>query len=415
MGVRENLTELEELIGMKLDIVKEGRATIIVPNLRAYADEHGHIDPARAPVFYNPVMKANRDVAIACANVYSKHYSDNDLRICEPLCATGVRGIRYALEIGNKVREVIMGDINEQAVKLAKINIYINRVEDYVKVYCTEANKLMLNYGKFNVIDIDPFGSPIGFVQNAVRAISHRGLIAVTATDLAPLVGVYPLTCKRRYFSISTRCPFSREIGLRILIASIIREGAMLERALIPLLSYYMDHYFRAYFLVLAKLQCIDDILKEVGYIVYCPNCSGRWVKRGILPLIEGKCPRCNGEIVVCGPLWLGKLAEDRFIALIKEEIEMRRHELSTYRRIERTLNRIERELRLPPFYYRVDEPFLIRRMGRELSPRAIVQILREHGYEASLTHLDPKGFKTDAKLEDIIKILSQNYELTNE
>ena len=408
----KRLIELEEILGIKLKIVKEGMADIIVPRLEEYADKYGHIDPARAPVFYNPIMEANRDLAIVCAIAYKKIHSRDELTICEPLCATGVRGVRYALEVKN-AHKIIMSDINDLAVKIARLNVFINGLTGRIEVYKNEANRLLLKYAqkglRFDIIDIDPFGSPIYFIQNATRALKHKGLLAVTATDLAPLVGVYPMTCKRRYFAYSIRSPFSREIGLRILIASVIREGALLEVALIPVLAYYMDHYFRCYFIMSRSISQVDMLLDEIGYVFYCPNCGMRWLKKGIIPAGEAKCPICNGSPLIAGPLWLGRIAENEFIKAVIEEADFRKNEIGSYRRIRKLLDRLHDEVEMPPYYYRVDEAFILRATKNEVSPKHIIEILANNGYRASLTHFNPKGFKTDAKPEDITNLLYEH------
>ena len=409
---KEKLIELEEVLGIRLKLVKEGMADIIIPRLEEYTDKHGHMDPARAPVFYNPLMEANRDLTMMCAIAYKKLYSRKELTVCEPLCATGVRGIRYALEVED-VHKVIMGDINDLAVKIARLNVFINGLAKKIEVYKDEANRLLLKYAmkdlRFDVIDIDPFGSPIYFVQNAIRALKRGGLMAVTATDLAPLMGVYPMTCKRRYFAYSIRSPFSREIGLRILVASIIREGALLEVALIPILAYYMDHYFRCYFVMSRNTSQVDNLLDYMGYIFYCPNCGMRWEKRGIISVEETRCPTCNGGLLIAGPLWLGRIVEKEFLKVVIEETDLRRDKIGSYRRIKKLLDKVRDEVEVPPYYYRVDEDFILNVTKSEVSPRYIVEILRNNGHRASLTHFDPKGFKTGAKPKDIISLLYEH------
>ena len=39
----------------------------------------------------------------------------------------------------------------------------------------------------FQWIDLDPFGSPVGFLDTAIQSISRVGVLEVTATDIAAL------------------------------------------------------------------------------------------------------------------------------------------------------------------------------------------------------------------------------------
>lgn len=41
----------------------------------------------------------------------------------------------------------------------------------------------------YDAIDLDPYGTPVQFLDSAVQAVSEGGLLAVTATDMAVLCG----------------------------------------------------------------------------------------------------------------------------------------------------------------------------------------------------------------------------------
>ena len=40
------------------------------------------------------------------------------------------------------------------------------------------------NKSKFHCIDLDPYGSPVPFIDAAVQSVSDGGLLMVTATDM---------------------------------------------------------------------------------------------------------------------------------------------------------------------------------------------------------------------------------------
>ena len=52
-------------------------------------------------VFYNPIQEFNRDLSIAVMNTYSSINSNKKLRVLEALAASGIRSMRYALEVEN--------------------------------------------------------------------------------------------------------------------------------------------------------------------------------------------------------------------------------------------------------------------------------------------------------------------------
>ena len=47
----------------------------------------------------------------------------------------------------------------------------------------------------FDVVDIDPYGSPHELLDTALAAVADGGLLLVTATDMAVLCGNHSETC----------------------------------------------------------------------------------------------------------------------------------------------------------------------------------------------------------------------------
>ena len=68
-------------------------------------------------VFYNPVMKFNRDVSIALVNAYF----DRDVKVGLPLAGSGIRGVRMFKECSN-IKEVYFNDLSLNAIKTIKQN-----------------------------------------------------------------------------------------------------------------------------------------------------------------------------------------------------------------------------------------------------------------------------------------------------
>lgn len=65
---------------------------------------------------------------------------------------------------------------------------------------------------RFDVIDLDPYGSPTIFLDSAVQAIKDGGLLLVTATDMAVLAGNTPETCYVKYGAVSLRTQSCHEM-----------------------------------------------------------------------------------------------------------------------------------------------------------------------------------------------------------
>ena len=60
-------------IGELIEIV-EGKTRVLVPNLEKHKVGK-KIEPAHAPVFYNPAMEINRSISVLAIDAYSKLFN----------------------------------------------------------------------------------------------------------------------------------------------------------------------------------------------------------------------------------------------------------------------------------------------------------------------------------------------------
>ena len=67
--------------------------------------------PKNENVFYNPIQEFNRDLSIAVLNTYAK--TKKNLRLLEGLSASGIRSMRYALEI-DSLDEIVSNDFDKE-------------------------------------------------------------------------------------------------------------------------------------------------------------------------------------------------------------------------------------------------------------------------------------------------------------
>jgi len=382
-------------------IITEGKAKIIVPDPELFKRPDGVYEPAWAPVFYNPRAAFNRDVAMVFTASYFK---GKEYFFVEPLAGCGIRSIRYVLEscgIG------IANDIDPIAYYYMTRNIELNRVQDKLRAFNSEANTLLnslRNEGLIiNYIDIDPYGTPIPFIDSATYAIAKHGVIAVTATDTGPLNCSHPNVCYRRYNAICYKTDFSKEAGLRILIGALVRRATSHDVGLRPLLAYYHDYYYRVYFLALKSAKTADSILSNIGYILYDKDTFERTFideKR----LLEMK-PSETRDKTIIGPLWIGKLADEEILANILNYLEKHINEYPYYENVYKLINMLSQEYKINVPYYRYDK--LFGKMKKNTPPINIfVNSIRESGYEAYRTHFDPKGVRTNMPFKELIDLI---------
>ena len=91
------------------ELIKEGKAIVQV-----FTDKKISKD---LPVFYNPVMRLNRDISVVLLLALGK----KDMRIGDVLAGSGVRSVRFLKELPKAmVESVCINDGGEEAVSLIR-------------------------------------------------------------------------------------------------------------------------------------------------------------------------------------------------------------------------------------------------------------------------------------------------------
>jgi tRNA (guanine26-N2/guanine27-N2)-dimethyltransferase len=171
------------------------------------------------------------------------------LKILEALSATGIRSVRYAKEIPS-ITHMVANDISKTATDLMKENLKLNSVEN-VEVRTSDAAFLMhqmrseRNY--FNVVDLDPYGSAIPFLEGAFACMARKSLLCVTFTDMGVLCARQPHVCYYKYSSIPLGKPYCHEMALRIVLYTIGTIANRYGKAIKPLISLSVDFYIRLF------------------------------------------------------------------------------------------------------------------------------------------------------------------------
>ncbi|MDI6847371.1 MAG: tRNA (guanine(10)-N(2))-dimethyltransferase [Candidatus Bathyarchaeia archaeon] len=393
-------------IDFPTEIVHEGKVKVLVPKLKEFVKLSSEYAPSKAPVFYNPVMELNRDIAVLALQAYQR-ILNREISVCEPLAGCGVRGIRFAAEVKG-VKQVVINDINEKAFQLAKYNVQMNGLGEWVTVKNKDANFLLSCYGaprkRFDAIDIDPFGSPTPYLDSTIRALRNSGLLALTATDMAPLCGVHPRACIRKYGGKPLRTEYCHELAVRLLAGCLATTAAKYDIGVNIVFSHSTNHYIRVYATIKHGAKKADESIKNMGYILHCFKCFHREaVKKLFLVEHSGKCSECDSKMNIAGPLWLGRIFEKQFCELMEGEAKQRAFKLG--RKIRKILTLIENETEASITYYMVDK--LCDSLALPVpSLRTVVEALRKEDSQASLTHFNPKGIRSNVPAMEINELL---------
>lgn len=384
----------------------EGLAKICIPDPNLYRREDGLYEPSWAPVFYNPRMIENRDICVALLR--EELSRGGSTAIVDPLAATGVRGIRIALEAGvPRGTGIYMGDLSLDAVRIMELNVKLNNLGEDVVVVHADANELMYRLARregvaLGYIDVDPFGSPTPFINAAVDSVKRYGVVALTATDLAVLEGRYRSKLLRRYGVVGSKVLQSKDVAVRALLSFVARTAAVYDRYIEPLLSYVTSHYVRIYSRVSRGGTMASEILgKCLGALWCCINCSYHQMR----PTEDSwsgstHCPVCGERLKPVYPVWVCPISNRDYLGgVLKASSEM--HWLRESSRV--LLEGIYRASNSNTLTTRLT--FVARAVKVNPPPVwRVVECLLQKGFAAARSFTYSDGVVTDAPVEDVVE-----------
>ena len=331
-------------------------------------DVAAHAGPGtRASVFYNPAMVFDRDLNVAV--VRAARASGLPLRRgWEMLSATGVRGLRVMVEAGPFER-FLFSETSPRAVEVLSRNAA--RSVGATAVVAVADARHPPKGELFDYVDLDPYGTPLPFLDAAFDALAPGGLLAVTATDTRVLAGVEPGAAERRYGGRPLRGRLAPEAGLRLVLAELARRAASRGAALEPRLAYVGSHHVRAYATLGAPSTALP--IAEID--------PDRW---------DG--PPIGGPGRV-GPLWVGPLFDPRWVEQLRVP-----EAAADPRAFGRWLDRLTAEVRVDtPFYYESNSLAKLLRLREPPSVEHLAERLGALGYRWAPTHARAGAFRTNA------------------
>uniref|UniRef100_A0A671TIW2 tRNA (guanine(26)-N(2))-dimethyltransferase n=2 Tax=Sparus aurata TaxID=8175 RepID=A0A671TIW2_SPAAU len=443
-------------------VVKEGKAAICFPS----ANE----------VFYNPVQEFNRDLTCAVITEFARDLlaqrgvkivvpgekervvvslsdetneadaqteekngaeepavtatvgekCENGLRVLEGLAASGLRSVRFALEVPG-LQSVTANDFSTKAATLIARNAQYNGVSHLLQASCRDASMLMYEMrGKkerYDVIDLDPYGSPASFLDAAVQAVSEGGLLCVTCTDMAVMAGNSGETCYSKYGSVSIKSRYCHEMALRIILHSLDQRAGVYQRYIQPLLSVSVDFYIRVFVRVFTGQVKVKNSVSKQALVYNCVGCGSFHLQRmaqsalnktsqppGLLifggigtkysaatgPPVGPECEHCGQRHQLGGPMWAEPIHDLPFVQKVLSAVSGNPSRFGTSKRIEGMLSMVTEELEDVPLYYTVDS--LSSTIHCNTPPLLQFRSALLHaGHRVSLSHACKNAVKTDA------------------
>jgi len=370
--------------------VTEGEVTVEVPEQA----EAG----VGEDVFFNPVQELNRDLTVAVLRAArdgelpgddgSADWAGAAPTYLDATAASGIRGVRAAAEEW----DVTCADIDDDAVALCRENLAHNDLSG--EAVRRNANALM-HEDRFDVVDLDPFGTPMPFADAAMQGT--RRLLCVTATDTAPLCGAHFESGVRQYWTVPRNTEYHAEMGMRVLLSALIRTAARYDLAATPVFSHATAHYARTYLALDSGAQAADDRISQLGYVDHCEHCLYREATPGLIADPLDSCPHCGEGIQTAGPIWLGRTCDPDFARAVGERVS---GDMGTAEEARELCETLATELDEPTHY---DQHRLCKRWGVGATAMDdFLDALRGAGFAASRTHYGGTTFKTDADVTEI-------------
>ena len=368
----------------------EGDTKILVPK-----ESVNEKVPPKQPIFFNPRAKLNRDFSIIAYTAFLKNFN-YPKTFLDGLSGIGARGLRAANEVKG-IEKVIVNDLNPSALELATRSASLNKLKNF-EISENEVCRFFSLYSKkgirASIVDVDPFGSPSKFIDCAIRATMHGGLFSSTATDLQVLHGLFPQACKRRYYGIPIKTEYGNEIAIRLILGCIAFVASRFDIQIIPLFVENEMHYYRTYMRILKRA----DQEENLGYIIHCTSCGNRQVSL----LTKNECELCKSKNRIAGPLWIGALFEKKFVKSMLENST----QLTVEKKCEKILEKCLLEAEMPATYFTLDE-IASKMQSAPISMNNAISKLQKNGFDSSPTSLNNTGFRTNAKINQILKVFS--------
>ncbi|KAJ3614412.1 hypothetical protein NHX12_017986 [Muraenolepis orangiensis] len=328
---------------------------------------------------------------------------ENGLRVLEGLAASGLRSVRFALEVPG-LASVTANDFSTKAAALISRNASYNGVEHLLQASCMDASMLMYEMrGKkqpYDVIDLDPYGSPSSFLDAAVQAVSDGGLLCITCTDMAVMAGNSGETCYSKYGSVSIKARYCHEMALRIILHSVDQRAAVYQRYIKPLLSVSVDFYIRVFLRVHTGQAMVKNSASKQALVFNCVGCGSFYLQRmgkktpnghhmkyspATGPPVGPVCENCGQRHQLGGPIWAEPLHDVDFV---------------------------RKELDDAPLYYTVDQLSSV--IHCNTPPLLQIRSALLHAqHRVSLSHACKNAIKTDAP-PSVIWDIMRCWEKTN-
>jgi len=398
-------------------------------------------------VFYNAAMEGSRTRSVILMKniIESGFLGEAEIYAIDGLAASGLRARRWLNELPAEIAErlrVTICDLNEESLDLAMKN-HLKFPPIHGKGVLTprkgDLRTAILDQG-WHWVDIDPFGSPMPFLDTAIQSLAKKAVLEVSATDTAALTGSSKTALMRRYGARVRTDGLAHDSGMRVLLACIARCAAKHDRSILPILSIWDSHHLRVSIKVRKSVEISNKLEEKLGWRVANPSLEEveASMKLGLLPksstdylpmhcFLPLSYPISREDNRVSGPLWVAQIGDCEVMSRFTAE-EVRKLCVKEFhpdfvfsgwdekdfqlkeRRIFRSIRYIDEESQV------IDGESLIltddlassQKKGSPPSPNKMIKLIKEKGFKAARSHYSKPSFRTNAPWDVIIEALEE-------
>jgi len=418
---------------------REGKTLMLLPSLPEEGQGPGTKSSGR--VFYNPAMAGSRTRSVLLfRNALDLGIlGEGTVYALDGLTASGLRARRWLNELSPEKSERISAtivDLEEEALRWAEASHseFPPRGGGIMEPSKGDLRSVVLRSGR-HWVDIDPYGSPMPFIDSAMQSMARSGVMEVSATDTAALTGSSRTALMRRYGARVRTDSLAHDSGMRVMLATFSRVAARHDRSIVPLLSVWDSHHLRVSFRVLKSVSTANELEGSIGWRVHAPTkeevlasiSSGLHHESSLVHLpmhcmLPLKYPIDRSDTRVSGPLWIGPMGDRDAMSSMTEERALEscgpeftiedplgwdeRRVEAERRRVARSVRHISEESAVISSCHLVvvDDLAAWLGSGAPPSPRRIAGILNEAGHSAGVSNYGRPSFRTNAPWEDIVE-----------
>ncbi|MEW5299069.1 MAG: hypothetical protein WDW36_002118 [Sanguina aurantia] len=367
-------------------------------------------------------------------------------RLFEGLSASGLRAVRYAQEVP-ALGSIVANDLDPIAVEAIQRNLIHNggaqlqprsspaagmhasrscrhhwRMTSWVWIQvagevvdldqCADLVVVTCLSQAYDVVDLDPYGTPAMFLDSAVQSVADGGLLMVTATDMANLCGSNMSACWSLYNSFPIHRNYCHEMALRILLASIESHANRYKRHIVPLLCLSIDYYVRIFVRVYLSPGDVGNASSKLSYLWQSSGCDDFFLQPvsykkttskdgfrfhpGFGPVVPGRCAETGSAFTMGGPIWSDPIHDITFVnSLVASMNADGPSSYGTFNKMKGLLAAVQEELPDVPLYYSLHD--MCRTVKCQPCKRdQFMSAIINAGYRVSCTHAHQLAIKTD-------------------